>query len=131
MKRQGLFTEVDAYITGDRDPGLFVVSGKLCDGTDTESAIEAVEEQLRQVAEQPTEEAELQKVKNKYESTFVYSHYRPIDRAMSLCYYEWLGRLEWVNNEPQVYRTVTAADISRVAAGMFQRQRRSVLIYQP
>ena len=83
------------------------------------------------MAEQPTEEAELQKVRNKYESTFVYSHYRPIDRAMSLCYYEWLGRLEWVNNEPQVYRTVTAADISRVAAGMFQRQRRSVLIYQP
>ena len=34
VKHQALFSELDAYITGDRDPGLFVIAGKLRDGID-------------------------------------------------------------------------------------------------
>lgn len=128
VKREKLFSEIDAYLTGDRDPGLFVISGKLNKGVDREEAIAAVEHQLQQIAEKPVDEMELQKVINKFEATFVYSQYRTLDVAMSLCHYQWLGHLDWINNEPQRYRRLTPDDICRVAKKLFQPQGQSLLV---
>ena len=130
VKRNPLFSELDAFITGDRDPGLFVVSGKLNDGVSFDEAQQAVESQLKAVAVDNIDETELEKVKNKYENTFVFSQYKAIDCAMSLCYYEWLGHIEWVNNEPQDYRRVKVDDIRRVASGLFRDEQLSMLRYR-
>lgn len=128
VKERKLFTEIDACVTGDMDPGLFVISGKLHDGVDVETAKAAVEEQLRLIAEEPVAEEELEKVVNKYEATFAFSHYKAIDCAMGLCYYDWLGKLELVNSEPDEYRTVTVNDIRRVASSVFGADRQSLLV---
>jgi len=127
--KQRLFTEIDAYITGDIDPGLFVVSGRLAKGVNGKEAIQAVQYELNAVATNDIDEHELEKVKNKYESTFAYSQYKPLDCAQSLCYYQWLDRLELVNSEPQLYRRVGADDIHRVASTMFRDDNLSVLYY--
>ena len=127
VKSQALFSEVDAYITGDRDPGLFVVSGKLNDGVGFDAASVAVSDELREIAEGRFDEMELEKVKNKYENTFVYSQYKAIDCAMSLCYYEWLGHLEWVNEEPALYRKVSKEAVCRMAERMFKPEQLSML----
>ena len=129
VKNRGLFTEIDAYITGDRDPGLFVVSGKLRQGVDFGIARQAVEKELARISEEKLEERELAKVVNKYESTFVFSQYKALDCAMGLCYYEWLGKVEWVNCEPQLYRRVTTGDIQRVATNLFRPEHQSLLYY--
>ena len=34
IKNQRLFSGIDAYVSGDRDPGLFIFSGKLSEGID-------------------------------------------------------------------------------------------------
>ena len=120
VKRRNMFSEIDAYITGDRDPGLFVVSGKLREGVDCRSAVEAVEEQLSLVATEPLSDYEIEKVKNKYENTFLFSQYKALDCAMSMCYYEWLGHPEWANTDPEIYRKTTAADVRRVASQIFE-----------
>lgn len=130
VKHQALFSELDAYITGDRDPGLFVIAGKLRDGVNLDVARKAVELELERMASTTVPEYELEKVINKYESTFCYSQYKSIDCAMSLCYNEWLGKIEWVNDEPKIYRKVTSADIRRVAEQLFQPQRQSVIYYK-
>lgn len=129
VKRKGLFAEIDACVTGDTDPGLFLVSGKMKDGVGYDEALQAVEEQLDAVARRPVPEEELQKVVNKYESTFAFSQYKAIDCAMGLCYYERLGRLEWVNSEPQIVAQTTPDDIARVAGGMFAKEQWNVLKY--
>ena len=110
-----LFTEIDAYITGDLDKGLFVVSGKLCDGIGFEQAETAVVEEIKRLQTVPVDKHELEKVANKFENTFVYSQYKIADRALSLCYFEMIDNLELVNSEPECYRRVTADDIQRVA----------------
>ena len=124
---QQLFTEINAYITGDLDKGLFVVSGKLCDGIGFEQAERAVEEEIRQLQQTPVSEHELEKVANKFENNFVYSQYKTADRALSLCYYEMIGNPELTNNEPECYRRVTPDDIRRVAARLTP-QRCSTLV---
>ena len=129
VKKQALFGELDAYITGEADPGLFVVAGKLRDGVALDKARAAVEAELQRMATETVPEKELEKVVNKYESTFCYSQYKILDCAMALCYYEWLGHIEWVNTEPQLYRKVTPDDIRRVSADMFQPQHQSTLYY--
>lgn len=127
VKNKALFSEVDAYITGDRDPGLFVVSGRLNDGVGFDAASGAVSDELREIAEGRFDEMELEKVKNKYENTFVYSQYKAIDCAMSLCYYEWLGHAEWVNEEPALYREVSKEAVRRMAERMFKPEQLSML----
>lgn len=129
VKEQQLFTEINAYVTGDRHPGLFVISGKLTDGTTHEQAQKALWEVLRTLVQSPVEDRELEKVINKFESTFVYSQYKAIDRAMSLCYFDWIGHIDWVDNEPRLYRKVTPSDLQRVASDLFLPNRCSTLEY--
>ena len=130
VKNKALFGELDAYITGDYDPGLFVISGKLRDGVSLDEGRQAVEEELHRMATTAVPEKELQKVVNKYESTFCYSQYKTIDCAMALCYYEWLGHIDWINSEPLLYRKVTPDDIQRVSSALFQPHRQSALYYK-
>ena len=102
----------------------------MCEGVSMEVAEAAVVRELQAIAHEPVAEAELQKVVNKYESTFVFSQYKNADRALSLCYYEMIGHIDWVNSEPENYRKVTPADIQRVAQETFQPQRCSTLYYE-
>ncbi len=130
VKERALFTELDAYITGETDPGLFVVSGKLQEGVDYAVAQQAVEEALQQLAVEPVEEQELEKVVNKYETTFLFSQYKAMDCAMALCQYEWQGHIDWINSQPARYRSLTPADLQRVAAQLFQKRRQNELYYR-
>lgn len=128
VKRQGLFSELNAYITGDRDKGLFVVSGKPADGVAVERAEAAIDAELARIGHERVGDYELQKVKNKYENTFVYGQYKVAERAMSLCYYEWLGHIDWANTEPELYKQTTADDLARVAGALFDQRRCATLV---
>lgn len=129
VKRQGLFSEVDAVISGEVDRGLFVVTGKLNEGVEIEKAEEALRGELHKVMEHGVTEYELKKVKNNFENTFVYSQYRAADRAANLCYCEWLGHLEWVNDEPKMNDDITCEDMQRVAQKVFDDRRCVTLRY--
>ncbi len=129
VKEQSLFSELDAYVMGDWDPGLFIVSGKVNSGVEAKQAVEAVWQELREMAATPVSADELQKMQNKFESTFTFAQYKALDRAMTLCYYEALGVPERVNGEPQLYRAITPADVQRAAAACFRKENCSVLYY--
>ncbi len=130
VKERALFSELDAYITGDYDPGLFVIAGKIREDVSIDDARRGVEEELQRISSELVNEEELVKVINKYESTFCYSQYKTLDCAMGLCYYEWLGHPEWINDEPKLYRKVTPDDILRVASDIFRPTRQSVMYYK-
>ncbi len=130
VRRQGIFSELNAYITGDRDQGLFVIDGRLQPGFSLERAEAAVWQQLDEIKSTPISDYELAKVVNKFESTFAFSQYKATDRASNLCYYEWLGHTDWVNDEPLLYRPATPDDLLRVANNCFQPQRANVIHYK-
>ncbi|NVO04053.1 MAG: insulinase family protein [Bacteroidetes bacterium] len=129
IEKQKLFSDINAYLSGDIEEGLFVVKGKLVKGVSMEVAEAAIIEQLELVKSNLIDEKELQKVKNKIESTLVFSEISNLNKAMNLAYYELLGDAAMVNDEPENYRNVTAQQIKDQANLIFREENCSTLYY--
>ncbi|MDY0199953.1 MAG: pitrilysin family protein [Tenuifilaceae bacterium] len=129
VKRQQLFNSIDAFISGDIDEGLFVITGRPADGVSLVQAEEAVFLELKQISQQTVDNYELSKVKNRFESTFTFGLTSTTEKALNLCYNELLGDANLLNLTIKRYNEVTAADIKRVASKLFAEQNSSVLHY--
>jgi zinc protease len=129
VKDKQLFSEVHAYISGSLDTGMFVVEGKPLDGISIEQAEAGIWEELEKIKTQEVPTDELTKVKNKTESTMIFSEMSLLDKAMNLAYYELLGDANELNHETQKFLAVTAAQIKQQANELFRRDNSSTLIY--
>lgn len=127
---QGLFSEMDAYISGDVDYGVFTVAGKLIDGVSFEQAEKAVWEQLNDIIAGNVSETELEKVINKVEANLIYSEIGYLNKAMSLASFELLGGAELINSQADRYKEVTADKLKQVAQEMFTKENCSTLYYK-
>jgi len=107
VREKNLFSEINAYITSDIDPGLIILSGKLMKGTDILKAEQAVNEVIDELKDTTLTVRELEKVKNKYESSTVLSNTSILNKAMNLSVYELLGDIHLVNREVEKFRSVT------------------------
>ena len=72
---------------------------------------------------------EIQKVKNKIESTLQFSEVNILDKAMNLAYAELLGDATHINEEIYKYQAVTGEDILRSAQEVFRTDNCSTLYY--
>lgn len=124
-----LFTEINAFISGDDDAGLFIVMGKYCDGISLEQGEEAIWQELNSVCENPVSEQELRKMKNKNEASATFSNMKILDKAMNLAYYAHLGEPDRINKEREFYNSVTIRDLQQAAEQMFHLDCHSVLYY--
>ncbi|MCJ8211529.1 insulinase family protein [Mucilaginibacter sp. RS28] len=129
VKENPLFSEIHAYMTGSFDTGMFVVEGKPLEGISLEEAEAALWEQLERVKTAEIAVDELTKVKNKTESTLMFSEMSLLDKAMNLAYYELLGDADMLNHEVEKYLAVTAAEVHEQARKIFRRDNSSTLIY--
>lgn len=125
-----LVSEADAYISGEAGPGLMVLSAKILPDVDVDKVADALRQEAYLLSEKGLTKNELEKVQNRYESTFVYSQYKAADRAMALCHYTWLGDTELVNREPEEYRKVTTEDVQRAASAVFRPEHENMLVYE-
>lgn len=130
IKERELFSEVNAYVMGSIDPNLFVVEGKPLPGVDLDEAARALWGELKKLKAEPIAEQELQKVKNKIESTLLFAELSILDKAMNLAYYEALGQAEDYNSEIDKYLAVTPQDIHVLANKIFRKENSSTLIYR-
>jgi zinc protease len=130
VKEKKLFSEVNAYLMGDIDKGLFMVSGKLSEGVDFAQAEQAVFDELDKLCQVPVSDHELQKVKNKMESTFLFGELNVLDKAMNLAYFELLGDAADINKEVGKYMAVTAAQMQQVARKVLRKTNCSSLYYE-
>ena len=129
IKDQKLFSEINAYITGSSDPGLFVIEGKLIEGVAPEIAEAAIWEQLEVLKTELVGENEFTKVKNKVESTMAFAEMSLLDKAMNLAFFELLGNAGDLNSEVQKYLVLTPQDILRRAQKIFRKENSSTLLY--
>jgi len=129
LKDQKLFSDINAYLTGSLDAGLFVVEGKPLPGISMEVAEAAILKELERISTEPVPVDELTKVKNKMESTMVFSEMSLLDKAMNLAYFELLGDADGLNSEIQKYLDVTAEEIRNQAAHIFRKENSSTLYY--
>jgi len=129
MKKQQIFSNVNAYISGDMDPGLLTVTGRIMPNTSMDVAESAIWNQLHNIAENGVSEKELQKVKNKIESNLVFSEISFLNKAMNMAQYEMMSDANEINSEVFRYREVNRDDIKRAAQSIFQLNNSTVLRY--
>ena len=129
VKEKAVFSTVDAYISGSVEAGLFHIMGNPVPGISLEQAEEAIRQELELLKKEPIAEEELEKVKNKYESNFIFANINYLDLATNLAYFELIGKAEDINTEVDKYRAVSASQIMRVAKETFVRENSSTLYY--
>jgi len=129
VKEKGLFTEIGAFVMGSHDNGLFVVTGKTAENVDVREADLAIEIELQKLVDELVSEEELQKVKNKFESSKLFGEMSALNKAMNLCFFELFGDAELVNSEFDKYSKVSPADIKKVATNMLRKTNCSNLFY--
>jgi zinc protease len=129
VKEKQLFSEVHAYMTGSLDKGMFVFEGKPTEGVSIETAEAAIWTELEDIKTMEVPLAELTKVKNKTESTMIFSEMSLLDKAMNLASFELLGDADLMNLETGKYLAVTAGLIKQQANKIFRKDNSSTLIY--
>lgn len=130
VKEQKLFSEINAYITGDLDEGLLIVSGKLNSDITFEKANHAIENTLAEVQSKPLENRELDKVKNKWITNKLFEDLNVLNKAMNLCYFELLGDINLYDKEIEKYKAVTATQIIASAKKVLNPNNCSTIHYK-
>ncbi len=130
VKEHNIYSDINAYITGDIDEGLFIITGRLYKNTSFKVAESALNEELENIKSKTLDGYELEKVKNKFESNFKFAEANPLDKAMNLAFYELLGDANEINFEVEEYRDVSAENVKEVASKIFTEENCSTLYYK-
>ncbi|MCW3082840.1 MAG: putative Zn-dependent peptidase [Bacteroidetes bacterium] len=130
IKEKQLFSDINAYVMGDFDKGLFVISGKLTKGVSMEQVDAAINEELQKIKTELVNEDELTKVKNKMEASHEFGEVDVLNKATNLAIAELLGDAGMINQEVEKYLAVTAAQIKEQANLIFDEKNCSTLYYK-
>lgn len=130
INEKQIFSELNAFIMGSTDEGLFVVTGKPRSGVSLKEAYNEVRKELNLLQKELCTDEELQKVLNKIESSHVFGEMSVLNKAMSLCSFELLGDAEMINNEVSKYTKVTKERVKEVAMDLCKEENCSVLYYK-
>ncbi|MFW6101861.1 MAG: M16 family metallopeptidase, partial [Bacteroidota bacterium] len=129
VKKKQIFGTIDAFITGDVDEGLLLITGSLSEQVDMTTAEEELNKALNELKGTRVTEEELQKVKNKVESMDTFRKTSALHKAMNLAFYELLGNAEKINQEIENYQKVTVDDIQRVSSYLLDEKNTTTLYY--
>jgi predicted Zn-dependent peptidase len=129
IKDKQLFSDINAYVMGDMDKGVFVISGKIPDNVKMEDAEQAIIDEVEKLRTELIDEIELQKCKNKVESSLTFSETDVLTKATNLAISELLGSADLINEEITRYSKVTAEKIKEQATIVIDENNCTTLYY--
>jgi len=129
VREINLFSEINAYITSDIDPGLVILHGRLMKGIDIGIAEKAINDVIEELISEKPKGDEIEKVKNRFESSTVMSYSGILNKALNLSFYELLGDPESINREVENYRSVDGEMVVSTAGKYFLKENCSTLYY--
>ena len=130
VKEQGLFSSVNAYITGSLDAGLFVIKGRLMPSTTVAEAEEVLWGELHDIARGNISDYEMEKVKNKFEANMLMGEINIMNKALNLSFYAMTGDISLINREAEIYRALTRDEVRDFAQRCFIAENSSTLVYR-
>ena len=130
LKEKRLCSEIDCSQTGNLDPGIVIIDCKPTEGVTLEELEEAIWAELELIKNEPIDEVELQKLKNRVESQQTFGDVGALNKAMNLTFYELIGDSDLINTEIEHYQAVQVTDIQRVANDIFRKESTSILYYK-
>ena len=130
VDEQQLAVFCGAFSFGLEDPGQTIAYAVANIGTDPSEVETSMMAEIDEVKANGISDAELEKLKNQVESSFVQGNSTMRGIAESLAnYHMYYGDANLINNEIDRYMAVTAEDIQKAAAEYYDHDRRVVLYF--
>ena len=130
IKQRGMFSSVNAYISGDMDEGMFVFTCQLLPTTSEQEAEEALWAEIEDLKRANISDYELEKVKNKFEANTLFGEINVMNKAMNLGYYSMIGDMSLINREVEIYRSLSKEEVADFSQRIFTADNSSTLIYR-
>ena len=124
--------QVSAFNLAQEDYGTYIIFGLPLGETSLDTLTAEIDEEINKLQTELISQREYEKLQNKFENRFVNSNSSVAGIASSLATYHTLyGDADLINNEIDIYRSITREDIKRVANEYLQKNKRLVLDYLP
>lgn len=130
VRERQIFSAANAYITGEREQGMLILTGQLNPSVTIEEAEDALYGELERLVREPVGDYELRKVQNKFEANITFGELNVMNKAMNLGYYKMLGDMSLLNGEVDIYRSITAEEIATYIRQRLTRNQSATLIYR-
>ena len=130
VRERQIFSAANAYITGEMEQGMLILTGQLNPWVSIEEAEDALYDELERLVREPVGDYELRKVQNKFEANITFGELNVMNKAMNLGYYRMLGDMSLLNGEVEIYRSITAEEIASYIRQRLCRNQSSTLIYR-
>ena len=123
---------VGAFNVSQEDYGMYVIFALPLGETKLEQLKKDIDEEITKIRTELISEKEFQKLKNKMENQFVNSNSSVEGIAHSLAKYHLLyGDANLINNEIDIYNSITREEIKEVANKYLKPNQRLILHYLP
>jgi zinc protease len=129
-ERDRLVDSVSSSIFAERETGLFMVDATL-PAAAIDSAFDAINEEIRRIADEGVDARELQKARNTVEATYVFSQETVEGQGRKLGYYEMIGDYRLAERYVENLYAVSADDVLRVARRYLRLENCSFVTYRP
>ena len=131
VRGKRIMSQVDCYVTGTIDPGLIIIEGRPMPGQTINTCNEQIWSIIDNLKSETVSDLELKKVQNKVISSLAISDLNVLNKAISLSYFEWLGSIELMNAQEELYEQVTPESLREVANKYLNKQNMCLLNYLP
>jgi len=130
IRGKKLFSSINSYLTGDLDPGLLIIQGRLMNGVSYEKAEAELNNIIEELKNTTVPDEEMEKVKNRFEAEHIMGQVNILGRVLALSQYEVLGDASLINSEIDMYRNVTAEMVKDAAVKYLDRTNCNTLYYK-
>jgi zinc protease len=123
---------VQAVNISQEDYGIYALFGLPLGDVSLDTLITEMDEEVAKMQEELISERDYQKLQNQFENQFVNSNSSISGIANSLArYYMLYGDINLINNEIDIYRSITREEIRNVAKKYLNSDQRLILEYLP
>ena len=124
--------QAGAINLSQEDYGVYILFGLPLGETSLDTLVEEMDEEIDKLKSGLISERDYQKIQNKFENDFVSSNSSVEGIANSLARYHMLyGNTNLINNEIDIYRSITREEIKAVANKYLNANQRLLLEYLP
>lgn len=124
--------QVGAFNQSQEDYGMYLIYGIPLGETKLEDLVSEIDKEVEKIKTELISEREFEKLQNKYENQFVNSNSSVEGIANSLAKYSMLyGDINLINNEIEIYKSITREEIREVAKKYLNTNQRALLEYLP
>lgn len=124
--------QVGAFNISQEDYGMYVLFGLPLGDNSLDNIIKEIDAEVVKIQNELISEKDYQKLQNKFENQFVNSNSSISGIANSLArYYMLYGNTNLINNEIDIYRSITREEIQAVATKYLNPNQRLILEYLP